>query len=55
MTIKTKIGFDESSKAVTAQIVIESEELKPEEVLKLAVEIALKAQDEAKIMTLRKL
>ena len=52
--IKSKIAFSESSKAVTAQVEVESDEMGAEDVLLMAKKLSIDAQKEAKLMTTRK-
>jgi len=53
--IKTKIAFRELSKAVTAEVSIESDELKEEELLKKTEELYLKASEFSIDRTMEKL
>ena len=54
MATKIKVEYSEAQKAVTAQTSVESDELSKEEVLALAKQIALNAQEESAVMTMRK-
>ena len=55
MSTNIRVEYSESSKAVTAQTRVESDELSKEELMKLAKEVALEAQEEAREMSMRKL
>jgi hypothetical protein len=55
MSTKLRVKYVESSKAVSSETLVESDELTKEQVLALAKELALEAQDEAREMSMRKL
>jgi hypothetical protein len=55
MSTKFRVKFIEQSKTVVSETLVESDELSKEDVLALAKEIALQAQDEAREMGMRKI
>ena len=54
MPTTIRVEFPEQSKCVVSSTKVESDEMSADEVLKAAVELALKAQEEARLMTLAK-
>ena len=55
MSTIIKVEFNEQSKTVVASTKVESDELEADEVLDLAKDLAVKAQNQAQVMSMRKL
>lgn len=53
MSTKIKVEYVEQSKCIVANVAVESDTLSREELMKLTREIALEAQGEARVMTMR--
>jgi len=55
MSTTTRVKFIESSKAVSSETLVESDEMEQSEVLELARKLAVEAQSLSKTMTMNKL
>ena len=55
MTTKIRTKFVESSKAVSAEVLVESDEMTQEEVLAKSKDLMNKALAESQVMTMKKL
>jgi len=53
MSTKIKVAFSEAQKWVTSQTEVSSDELSREELMALAKSVALEAQEEARLMSMR--